>query len=210
VKIRAAAAADIPRISAVMRESMASLGARFYDERQTRSAVEHIAIVDPQLIDDGTYYVVEEDAPHPAFGHPLPAPRGEGTSVEALLPAARGEGTRSADEGHIIACGGWSRRAKLFTGTGSNDARALDPEREPARVRAMFVAPGHARRGIGRMILDRCESAARDAQFKRVELMATLPGEPLYSACGYTVIERVELTLPDGVTLPCAKMEKML
>jgi GNAT superfamily N-acetyltransferase len=173
VKIRLAAAADIERIAAIMRESMAGLGTAFYDETQTRSAVQHIAVVDPQLIDDGTYFAVED-----------------------------------GDE--VIACGGWSRRAKLFTGTGSNDARMLDPAVEPARVRAMFVAPSHARRGVGRMILDACEEAARAAGFTKVELMATLPGEPLYAVCGYAVTERVELTLPDGVRLGTAKMEKTL
>ena len=171
MKIRLATAADIPRIEAIMRESMKALGAAFYDERQTASAVEHIAIPDPMLIDDATYFVIEDDA-------------------------------------EIVACGGWSRRAKLFTGTGSTDARALDPKREPARVRAMFVLPSRARRGIGRMILDACEDAARAEGFRSVELMATLPGEPLYAACGYAVIERVELTLPDGVILGAARMEK--
>jgi len=126
VKIRIAITADIPRISEVMRESMAALGARYYDERQTESAVRYIAIVDPQLIDDQTYFVVEDD-----------------------------------DE--IIACGGWSKRATLFTGTGASDTRSLDPDREPARVRAMFVLPADARRGAGRMILDASEDAARDA-----------------------------------------------
>jgi len=173
VKIRIAITADIPRISEVMRESMAALGARYYDERQTESAVHYIAIVDPQLIDDQTYFVVEDD-------------------------------------NEIIACGGWSKRATLFTGTGASDARSLDPDREPARVRAMFVLPADARRGAGRMILDASEDAARDAKFRKVELMATLPGQPLYEACGYAVIERVGITLPDGVRLPCAKMEKSL
>jgi predicted N-acetyltransferase YhbS len=173
VKIRLATPSDIPAIAAIMRDSMRVLGANFYDERQTASSVEHIAIADPQLIDDETYFVIE-------------------------------------DEDQLIACGGWSRRAKLFTGTGESDARMLDPSTEPARVRAMFVAPSHARRGAGRMILDACENAARGEGFTRVELMATLPGEPLYAACGYRVVERVELTLPDGVKLPAARMEKAI
>ena len=173
MRIRTAIAADIERITDVMRESLRALGANYYDERQVESAVRFIAVADPQLIDDGTYFVVEDDS-------------------------------------HIIACGGWSHRAKLFTGTGSNDSRALDPQREPARVRAMFVLPTHARRGAGRMILDASEEAARAMHFRKVELMATLPGEPLYAARGYAVTERVEITLPDGVLLLCAKMEKTL
>lgn len=114
-------------------------------------------------------------------------------------------------DGEPVACGGWSRRDRLFTGTDTaGDARPLDPAREPARVRAMFVHPAWARRGLGRAILDRCEADARAAGFGAVELMATLPGEPLYAACGYTVVERCDLHLPDGVTIGAAKMSKAL
>ena len=173
MRIRKATASDIPRIEEVMRESTSKLGARYYDERQTASATEQITVPDRQLIDDETYFVVE-------------------------------------DEDAIVACGGWSKRAKLYTGSGSTDARALDPATEAARVRAMFVLSSHARRGIGRMILDACEDEARRAGFRRVELMATLPGEPFYLACGYQVRERAEIHLSDGVILGGAIMEKAL
>jgi GNAT superfamily N-acetyltransferase len=116
------------------------------------------------------------------------------------------------DGGQIVGCGGWSRRDKLFTGVGARagGARLLDPASEPARVRAMFVHPDFARRGLGRAILDLCEAAARAEGFQRVELMATLPGEPLYAACGFRVVERVTITLPDGVEVGGARMEKDL
>jgi GNAT superfamily N-acetyltransferase len=115
------------------------------------------------------------------------------------------------DTAELAACGGWSRRDKLYTGTAiAGDARLLDPAREPARVRAMFVDPAWARRGLGRAILDRCEAAARGEGFAAVELMATLPGEPLYAACGYRVVERTELVLPDGVRVGAARMRREL
>jgi GNAT superfamily N-acetyltransferase len=88
------------------------------------------------------------------------------------------------------------------------DARLLDPATEPARVRAMFVRPDWTRRGLGRRILVACEDAARQEGFRRLSLMATLPGYPLYLAYGFAPLEDVEIVLPDGVTLPCVSMEK--
>ena len=112
--------------------------------------------------------------------------------------------------GEIVACGGWSRRNKLYTGSdpGEDDGRLLDPPTEPARVRAMFVRRDWTRRGIGRAILDSCERAARDEGFHTLALMATLPGEPLYRAYGFRELERVTLTMPDGVTLAGVAMER--
>jgi GNAT superfamily N-acetyltransferase len=103
-------------------------------------------------------------------------------------------------DGEIVACGGWSRRAKLYTGAGADDddERLLDPATEPARVRAMFVRGDWARRGIGRAILEACERAARSEGFQRLVLMATLPGEPFYRTFGFREIERVDVRLPDG------------
>jgi GNAT superfamily N-acetyltransferase len=96
-------------------------------------------------------------------------------------------------DGRVAGCGGWSRRATLYGGDHSpgRDAALLDPARDAARVRAMFTHPDFARRGVGRLILGLCESAAREAGFRRVELVATLAGEPLYAACGYGEIARI-------------------
>jgi GNAT superfamily N-acetyltransferase len=102
-------------------------------------------------------------------------------------------------DARIVGCGGWSGRKTMFGGDQTtfkeqDDAR-LDPAREAARIRAFFVHPDFARRGIGRKILHACESAARDAGFARLELIATLPGVPLYLACGYERADQVVLTI---------------
>ena len=114
-------------------------------------------------------------------------------------------------EGEIVACGGWSRRDKLFTGAGgevAGTARLLDPATEPARVRAMFVRSDWTRRGIGRAILEACERAAAAEGFTKLALMATLPGEQLYRAYGFREIERTIITMPDGVELDGVAMER--
>ncbi len=110
------------------------------------------------------------------------------------------------------ACGGWSRRRTLYGGdqsAGRSDDR-LDPAIEPARIRAFFVHPDHARRGLGRRLLDFCEDAARREGFQSMELMATLSGVPLYERCGYARVEAVDLELPDGVHFPLVRMSRSL
>jgi GNAT superfamily N-acetyltransferase len=110
----------------------------------------------------------------------------------------------------IVACGGWSRRDKLYTGSSEQEgkARLLDPATEPARVRAMFVRADWTRRGLGTRILEACEAAARAEGYTTLSLMATLPGVALYERFGFRIIEYGEITLPDGVTLQCAAMER--
>jgi GNAT superfamily N-acetyltransferase len=110
----------------------------------------------------------------------------------------------------IVACGGWSRRNKLYTGSGAagDDDRLLDPQTEPARVRAMFVRSDWTLRGLGMAILDSCERAAREEGFKNLVLGATLPGEPLYRSFGFREVERFTLTMPDGVSVECVAMDR--
>ena len=117
------------------------------------------------------------------------------------------------DGAELVGCGGWSKRATLYGGNHSaqlRDDRMLDPATEPARIRAMYTDPAHVRRGIGRLILALCEAAARAAGFQRLELMATAAGEPLYTACGYHVIERVARMSDAGIAVPGAVMGKRL
>jgi GNAT superfamily N-acetyltransferase len=112
---------------------------------------------------------------------------------------------------HILAgCGGWSRRKTLF-GSDHGPAREnefLDPTTDAAKIRAFFIHPNFARRGIGTKILDACENAARAAGFSRLEMGATLTGVPLYLACGYRVVERIEVPLRNGEKLPVVRMAK--
>ena len=112
--------------------------------------------------------------------------------------------------GHVVGCGGWSRRCAVFGGDRlrfGEDA-ALDPAYEAARIRAFFVHPDWARRGIGRGILSACESAICTAGFCDAVLVATLAGEPLYASFGYAVAERYEVHLSDSLTLPVVRMVK--
>lgn len=170
---RTATLADAPAIADLMRASVLELFPRFYDERQTASAAEHIAHIDLRLIEDGTYFVHEAD-------------------------------------GEIVACGGWSRRHKMHTGSGetTDDDRPLDPAAEPARVRAMFVRGDWTRRGLGRAILESCRLAAKAEGFTSLTLTATTPGIPLYRSFGFTETERVTVTMPDGVQVTSAVMTR--
>lgn len=116
------------------------------------------------------------------------------------------------EDGFLVACGGWSRRRALYGGDQMKEEAdpLLDPSTEAARIRAFFVHPAFARRGIGAAILRTCMEAARAAGFRRLELAATLPGVPLYEAFGFEIRERMEAPLPDGVLLPIIRMERGL
>lgn len=110
------------------------------------------------------------------------------------------------------AAGGWSARRTLFGGDQMKQADdpLLDPASDAARIRAFFVHPYWARRGLARQLYAACERAASAAGFRRFELMATLPGEPLYGALGFTGVERVVLTLADDVALPLVRMTRRI
>jgi len=110
----------------------------------------------------------------------------------------------------IVGCGGWSKRKTLYGGdryAGREDSQ-LDPEHDVAKIRAFFIHPQWARRGIGGMILEACENAAIAAGFTRLEMGATLTGVPFYRAKGYAELGHVDVTMPDGATLPIIRMEK--
>jgi GNAT superfamily N-acetyltransferase len=109
-------------------------------------------------------------------------------------------------------CGGWSRRRTLYGGDQRKVGAAdlLDPRVDAARIRAFFVDPAFARRGVGRAILRGCAEAARDAGFTQLELMATLPGVPLYEACGFASAEHITDTMPNGVGVRFVRMHATL
>ena len=115
-------------------------------------------------------------------------------------------------DGQIIGCGGWSKRRTLYGGDRERlgEDEELDPKRDAARIRAFFVHPGWARRGIGRIILATCERAALGAGFQKAELVATLAGEPFYASFGYAIAERYEAPMANGLSLPVVRMSKFL
>lgn len=113
----------------------------------------------------------------------------------------------------IAGCGGWSFRATLYGGDNSVVAREparLDPATDAAKVRAMYTDPDFTRQGIGSRILALCEEAARQAGFKRVELMGTAAGVPLYRAQGYVASGAREYARVGDVEIPLLRMEKHL
>jgi GNAT superfamily N-acetyltransferase len=113
----------------------------------------------------------------------------------------------------IAGCGGWSWRSTLYGGDESivtREPRALDPATEPARVRAMYTDPDFIRQGVGKLVLQLCENAAKAAGFKTATMMATMAGVPLYRACGYAEAEASIEADIDGVKVPLVRMEKSL
>ena len=162
---------DVAALAVLMDRAIADLQRAFLDEAQIASS-RAIMGIDTQLIDDGTFFVVESGA-------------------------------------DIAGCGGWSRRATLYGGnqTPGRDSNLLDPSVDPARVRAMYTNPSYARRGVGRLILSLCETAAAAEGFRRLELMSTLSGEALYTAYGFRALERLEDST-GGAPVPLIRMEK--
>jgi GNAT superfamily N-acetyltransferase len=168
---RTAVRDDVPALIPLMEAAIGELQKGFLDDTQIESS-RAIMGLDVQLIDDGTYYVVECD-------------------------------------GRLAGCGGWSRRATLYGGDHSSgrDSALLDPVRDPARVRAMYTHPDFTRRGVGRLVLSLCESAAAAEGFTRLELMSTLAGAPLYRAAGFVEIEHTE-DASGGAPVPIIRMGK--
>jgi GNAT superfamily N-acetyltransferase len=141
--------------------------------------------------------------------------------VEGALRGAFGIDTQLLDDatffvaeedGELAGCGGWSYRATLFGGDSrpGRDASLLDPRTQPAKIRAFFVEPGKARRGVGTLLLERCEQEAKARGFTRVELMATLPGLKLYAARGYVAGRQVRYEVGGGESIEFVPMQKEL
>ena len=127
-----------------------------------------------------------------------------------ILRCADGSYYVIEDELGLAAAGGWSRRQHLYGGDQTKSATdpLLDPKQDAARIRAFFVAPRAARQGLARRIYEQCVADAAAAGFTRLELVATLPGVPLYTALGFELGEQYPLALPDGVSLPVANMQR--
>ena len=143
------------------------------------------------------------------------------SQVEGALRGAFGVDTQllidqtyfvAEEEGRLVGCGGWSFRSTLFGGDARSgrDSSMLDPSTHAAKIRAFFVDPAHARRGIGTLLLERCEKEARDHGFSRVELMATLPGVKLYGARGYVGAAMVQFDVGQGEKIEFIPMGKEL
>jgi len=141
--------------------------------------------------------------------------------IEAAIITVFGVDTDLIDDGtyfvaeierQLAGCGGWSKRKTLFGGDQymSRDAGYLDPQSEPARIRAFFIHPDHARKGIARAILSRCEDEARAQGFRALELMATLPGIEFYKSCGFVETGDFALDLTDTVKLELVPMRKQI
>jgi GNAT superfamily N-acetyltransferase len=135
-------------------------------------------------------------------------------SIFGVDPVLVADGTYfvAVVEGQICACGGWSRRATPFGSDRSpaRDDTLLDPGRDAAKIRALFVDPAHSRAGLGTLILSECEAAAKAAGFRHAELTATLTGVKLFAVRGYAPAEEISLPLENGDTLPVVRMTKRL
>ena len=164
---------DLDALKALMDAAISENQKAFLDESQIVSS-RAIMGLDTQLIDDGTYFIVEVD-------------------------------------GELAGCGGWSRRVTMYGGdqTPGRSATLLDPTKDAARIRSMYTHPNHTRKGIGRLIISLCEEAAIAEGFKKMELVATLSGEPLYHACGFEPYEEI-VDDRGGAEVPLLRMRKSL
>jgi GNAT superfamily N-acetyltransferase len=179
--IRVAVPADVTRLRELIDASVRVLQADFYSQEQIDGALASVYGVDSQLIADGTYFVAE---------------------------------TAGADSAatEVVGCGGWSKRRTLYGGdqfAGREDS-LLDPARDAAKIRAFFVEPRWARKGVGSLILSTCEAAAIAAGFTRLEMGATLSGVAFYREKGYAALERLAVPLDSGAVLPVVRMAKFI
>lgn len=182
--IRLATSGDVPVLRELIAASVRGLQAQDYTPVQLELALKTVYGVDSQLIADGTYFAVE------------------------TRPARDSRGAQ--EQPVIVGCGGWSKRKTLYGGdvwTGREDS-LLDPQRDAAKIRAFFVHPDWARQGIGTIVLDACEAAAKAAGFRRLEMGATLTGVPFYKIKGYVELESLAVPMPEGESLPIIRMGK--
>src|SRR5438309_3418718 len=177
--IRPAIFADIPVLRDLIDASVRRLQSGDYSPAQIDSALRTVFGVDSQLVNGGTDLLVEAVA------------------ADSRKPV-------------VVACGGWSKRKTLYGGDRWRDRQddMLDPETDAAKIRAFFIHPDWARQGIGTLLLDACELAARTSGFKRFEMGATLTGAKLFAKRGYVAQERLEIPLEGEITMPIIHMVK--
>jgi GNAT superfamily N-acetyltransferase len=188
IRLRLAVPEDVPVLRELIDKSVRGLQTLDYTPAQIEGALQTVFGVDSQLIADGTYIVAEAEQNAIADAQAAPQLR----------------------EWIIVGCGGWSKRKTLYGSdhwTGREDV-LLDPLRDAAKIRAFFIHPDWARRGVGSMILRACEGAARAAGFTRYEMGATLTGAKLFSAKGYAAMKSISIPLKNGETLAVIHMEK--
>jgi GNAT superfamily N-acetyltransferase len=188
IHLRLAVPEDVPVLRELIELSVRGLQAQDYTPAQMEGALKTVFGVDSQLIADGTYIVAEAEC----------------------APSARAQQESAAPKSVIVGCGGWSKRKTLYGGdrwTGREDS-LLDPLHDAAKIRAFFIHPGWARRGVGSLILQACEDAARAEGFRRYEMGATLTGAKLFGTRGYIAVKRISIPLVNGETLPVIHMEK--
>jgi len=188
IHLRLALPSDIPVLQALIDVSVRGLQAQDYTLAQIEGALKTVFGVDSQLIADGTYLVAEA------------VPSGSKSDEP------ESDGAASL----IVGCGGWSKRKTLYGGdrwTGRED-ELLDPLRDAAKIRAFFIHPAWARQGIGGMILEACEAAARAVGFTRYEMGATLTGAKLFGVKGYVAVKPISIPLINGEVLPVIHMER--
>jgi GNAT superfamily N-acetyltransferase len=177
--LRLATEDDVPALHTLIESSVRGLQANDYTQAQMEGALGTVLGLDTQLITDRTYYIAE-------------------ASESAESPT------------EFAGCGGWSKRKTLF-GADHGPGREpdlLDPAADAAKVRAIFIHPQFARRGLGSLILATVEHAAREAGFRAFEMGSTLTGVPLYRLKGYVEVERIAVPLWNGEALPVVKMVK--
>jgi len=188
INFRLAVPEDVPVLRELIDASVRGLQTQDYTPAQIEGALKTVFGVDSQLIADGTYIVAEA----------------ESSAIEPSDPKEAKSGLM------IVGCGGWSKRKTLYGSdhwVGREDA-LLDPLRDAAKIRAFFIHPDWARRGVGSMILQACEDAARSAGFTRYEMGATLTGAKLFGVKGYIAVKPISIPLSNGESLPVIHMEK--
>ena len=231
--LRPATPEDIPHLRQIIDASVRTLQAADYTPAQLAGALHSVYGVDTQLIADGTYFTVlpldepsadDAELPRESVGAGVPARRRRAVPVNRATArfslrtgSAGSKGSSQPANAHpgattppLIACGGWSKRHTLFGGDqfALRQDSLLDPAHDAAKIRAFFVHPQWARRGIGTLLLAACERAARAAGFTRLEMGSTLTGVAFYRAQGYAALENLQVPLSNGEMLPIVRMAK--